>query len=446
MAATFCVATWGATFAAAAPATPMAFENVTVEVPAGMRQPPFDRERSLRVPKGFAVSVVARVSKARFLMPTPNGNLLVSQPAYGKIWLVRLNGASRDASVELLAEGMRRPQGMAFKTVGDTTYLYVGETDAITRFRYDPAAEKATAREVVVPDLPSASTPELHGAYGHELKNLTIGPDDKLYVDIASASNANPADATSTPVRCAIYQYDLDGSHGRLFARGIRNAEGLGFLPGTSQLWAVVNGRDNLRYPRHGFWKGGGGEGESADGDEDEDDYGERLSSYIDDHPPDELIHVKDGANYGWPFANPNPDTPHGLDDMPFDPDFENNPDWRKVPEASLTRVDKGIQAHSAPLGLAFLQGSAVPETIRDGLVTALHGSWDRTRKTGYKVAFFPWTGDGRPGTQVDLISGWLDERTEDVWGRPVDVKPGKDGGLYVSDDDSGTIYQLKQR
>ncbi|MBV8901414.1 MAG: sugar dehydrogenase, partial [Verrucomicrobia bacterium] len=177
----------------------------------------------------------------------------------------------------------------------------------------------------------------------------------------------------------------------------------------------------------------------------DGDDFGKRLSSYIDDHPPDELIHVKDGADYGWPFANPDPDTPSGFDNMPFDPDYENNPDWRRFPESAFTRVDKGIQAHSAPLGMAFLQSSNVPEPIRHGLVTAYHGSWDRTRKTGYKVAYFPWTHDGRPGLQVDLVSGWLDDATQTVWGRPVDVKPGKDGALYISDDDSGTVYRLRR-
>lgn len=414
-----------------AAADPIAFETVRVDVPSRFRQPPFNRERTLRVPRGFTVSVVARVSKARFLMSTPAGNLLVSQPAFGKLWLVRLN-PGRDASVELLAGGLRHPQGMAFKAANGATYLYVGESNQIVRFRYDPASETVANREVVVPNLPDSSTPELRGAYGHELKNLTIGPDNKLYVDVASASNASPSDVTSNPVRSAIYQYDLDGKRGRIFARGIRNAEGLEFLPGTDQLWAVVNERDNIRFPFHRSWQHAGG-----------DDYGKRLSSYIDDHPPDELIHVKDGANYGWPFANPNPDTPSGLDNMPFDPDYETNPEWRNVPESAFTRVDKGIQAHSAPLGMAFLQQSNVPEIIRRGLAAAYHGSWDRTRKTGYKVAYFPWTRDGRPGPQIDLVTGWLNEASQDAWGRPVDVKPGKDGALYISDDDSGTIYRV---
>ncbi|MBV9998573.1 MAG: PQQ-dependent sugar dehydrogenase [Verrucomicrobia bacterium] len=427
--------TWAVTMALPAvtlparAADPLSFETVPVQVPSELREGTFDRERRLRVPKGFIIEVVARIARARFLMGTPAGNLLVSQPAHGKIWLVRLDG---DRSVQLLASGLRLPQGMAFKNIDGATYLYVGECNEIVRFRYDPASERVSNREVIVPNLPDASSAGLGGAYGHELKNLAIGPDNKLYVDVASATNASPSDTTSNPVRSAIYQYDLDGSHGRIFARGIRNAEGLDFLPGTGELWAVVNERDEIRFPFHRPWRQGDG-----------DDYGKRLSSYVDDHPPDELIHVKDGANYGWPFANPDPDTPSGLDNMPFDPDYDNNPDWRRFPESTFTRVDKGIQAHSAPLGMAFLQSSNVPEQVRHGLVTAYHGSWDRTRKTGYKVAYFPWTHDGRPGSQVDLVTGWLDDATQDVWGRPVDVKPGKDGALYISDDDSGTVYRL---
>ncbi|HEY0794023.1 MAG TPA: hypothetical protein VGD78_23380 [Chthoniobacterales bacterium] len=413
-------------------AGPAAFETVPVQVADSMRHPPFNRERQLRVPAGFGVQVVARIPKARFLMVTPKGDLLVSLPAYGKIVLVAPAQGDR---VQVLINGLRRPQGMAFTTTKGATYLYVGESSEVCRFRFDPETQAVSAKETVVADLPDSSTPELGGAYGHELKNLNIGPDHKLYVDVASATNASPADASSDPVRCAIYQYDLDGAHGRLFARGIRNAEGLGFLPGTNQLWAVVNGRDNLRYPLRQSWQNSG-----------TNDYGKRLVSYIDDHPPDALIHVREGSNFGWPFANPNPDTPSGLNGMPFDPDYENNPDWQKVPETALTRIDKGIQAHSAPLGMAFLQGTNVPEVIRNGLAVAYHGSWDRSRKTGYKVAYFPWTQEGRPGPQVDLVSGWLDEATEDYWGRPVDVKPGKDGALYITDDDSGTVYRVARK
>jgi glucose/arabinose dehydrogenase len=315
---------------------------VKVAVPASFRSAPFDRDRYLQVPHGFQIRVVSRIPAARFLASTPEGGLLVSQPSRGKIWWISPKLADASPPV-LAAAGLRLPHGMVFTAIGGKTYVYVGESNEISRFRYDPNGHRLLNKEVVVPNLPDASSPELRGAYGHELKNLTIGPDRHLYVDIASSTNADPKDTTSDPIRCAIYRYDLDGGNRTLFAKGIRNAEGLAFASGTNALWAVVNGTDNIRFPFHRSWKGRGS-----------DDYGKRITSYIDDHPPDTFIHVKLGADYGWPFAEPDPDSRSGLDDMPLDPSYETNPDWSKYPESKFTRSDKGIQAHSAPLGMSF--------------------------------------------------------------------------------------------
>jgi glucose/arabinose dehydrogenase len=402
---------------------------VKVDVPEPWRTAPFDRERQLMVPAGATISVLARVAAARFLAVSPNGDILVSQPSRGKILLIRQSRSS-EAGVYELISGLRLPHGMVFHRIGDTLYLYIGESDKISRFVYSNKPLQRKDGEAVVANLPDRSSPNLGGAYGHELKNITIGPDQKLYVDIASATNADPADTKSDPLRCAIYRYDLDGGNRVLVARGIRNAEGLAFLPGTNELWAVVNERDNLRYPFRNGWDG-----------HRTSDYGRLMQSYIDGHPPDEFIHVTQGANYGWPFANPDPDK--GLDNMPFDPDYETNRDWSQVPESSLTRIDKGIPAHSAPLGFSFLQGTKVPLPYRDGAAIALHGSWNRSRKTGYKIIFFPWLPNGKPGPQVDLVTGWLNDETQQAWGRPVDVIPGLDGSLLISDDTSGTIYKL---
>jgi glucose/arabinose dehydrogenase len=116
---------------------------------------------------------------------------------------------------------------MALHSSDEKLYPYVGESNQVSRFVIAPGAASAGEKEVIVPNLPDSSSPELRGAYRHELKNLVIGPDNKLYVDIASSTNADPIDTTGNPVRSAIYQYDLDGGNGRIFARGIRNAEGL---------------------------------------------------------------------------------------------------------------------------------------------------------------------------------------------------------------------------
>ena len=405
---------------------------VKVAVPASFRSSPFDRDQYLLVPRGFQIQVVSRIPAARFLASTPEGGLLVSQPSRGKIWWIFPKSADTVPPV-LAAAGLRRPHGMVFTVIGRQTYVYVSESNEISRFRYDPKGHRLLTKEVVVPNLPDASSPELGGAYGHELKNLTISPERHLYVDIGSSTNADPKDTTSDPIRCSIYRYDLDGRNRTLFAKGIRNAEGLAFTSGTNALWAVVNGTDNIRFPFHRSWKGSGS-----------DDYGKRITSYIDDHPPDTFIHVKLGADYGWPFAEPDPDGPSGLDDMPLDASYETNRDWRNYSESKFTRSDKGIQAHSAPLGMSFLQQTKLPDWLRNSAVVAYHGSWDRSQKTGYKVVIFPWTSQQRPGNQVDLVIGWLDDRSQRVWGRPVDVKPATDGrSLFISDDYSGTIYEL---
>jgi glucose/arabinose dehydrogenase len=403
---------------------------VKVDVPASNWTMPFNRGRVLKVPEGAKISVLARVEKARFLAVSPQGDVLVAQPSRGKILLVRKSGP---AKVSELIGGLRLPQGMVFQRIGETLYLYVGESNRISRFVYANDTLSQATQEIVVPNLPDRSSPNLGGAYGHELKNIAIGPDQKLYVDIASATNADPSDTRSDPIRCAIYRYDLDGKNRKLVATGIRNAEGLDFLPGTNELWAVVNQRDNIRYP----YKRGRGPYQSSD-------YGQVIPSYVDEHPPDEFIHVRDGANYGWPFANPNPD--NGMNRMPFDPDYDTNRDWSQFPESSFTRIDKGIPAHSAPLGFSFLQATKVPVPYRNGAVVALHGSWNRTHKTGYKIVFFPWLPGGEPGAQMDLVTGWLDEQTQRVWGRPVDIVPDLEGNLLISDDASGSIYKLSFR
>jgi Glucose/sorbosone dehydrogenases len=404
-----------------------------VAVPPMLRSSPFDHDRYLQIPRGFQIQVIARIPRARFLRSTPDGGLLVSQPSTGRIWWISATPDDHRSPI-LAASGLRLPHGMAFTAAGGKTYLYVSESNKIGRFQYDTDSHTLLHKEVVVPNLPDTSSAELHGSYRHELKNLAISPDRHLYVDIASSTNSDPRDTTSDPVRCAIYRYNLDGTNRTLFARGIRNAEGLDFVPGTNVLWAVVNGSDDIRFPFHRSWEGTGS-----------DDYGKRIEDYVDDHPPETFIHVKSGADYGWPFAEPDPDSPSGLDNMPLDPNYENNPDWSKYPETRFTRSDKGIQAHSAPLGMAFLQETKLPEWLRNSAAVAYHGSWDRSRKTGYKVVIFPWTSQERPGNQIDLVTGWLDEQSQRTWGRPVDVKPSADGkSLYISDDYSGTIYQLR--
>jgi glucose/arabinose dehydrogenase len=391
-----------------------------------MNYAPFNINRYLKVPPNFSISVYARIPNARFMALAPNGDLLVSQPGKGKVLIVRSNG-TKDPIISDFVTGLRKPHDIVFHTINDTTYVYISETHQINRFIYNSGDITAKNREIVVTGLPDSSTSELKGAYGHELKNIALDSNHKLYVSIASTCNACKEDTVSDPVRGAIYQYNADGSEKRLLAQGLRNAEGLAFLPGTNDLWVVVNNRDNIAYP---FNDGSG-------------NYGKIISSYVDNHPPEEFTQVRDGGNYGWPFCNPNPDTSNGLNNMPFDQDYQFNADG-SVDCNAMDRISKGIQAHSAPLGLTFLQNTNFPSLYSTGVVTGLHGSWNRQKKTGYRIAYFPWnTTTNTPGDEMDLVSGWLVSATQEIWGRPVDMVVDQEGNLLISDDYSGTIYKL---
>jgi glucose/arabinose dehydrogenase len=415
--------------AATASSPPGASVNVAVQVPASMRFSPFDVTRSLKVPPNFGVSVYARISDARFMAVAPNGDLFVSQPdAGGQVSVVRPNGDS-DPQVFTYISGLTRPHDIVFHTIGGTTYVYISETNQIDRFIYNTGDTSAHDEQIVVSGLPNSSTPGLGGTYNHELKNIALDSNDMLYVSIGSTCNVCTIDTTSDPLRAAIYQYNADGTGGHVFAQGLRNAEGLALLPGTTDLWVVVNERDNIAYPFN-----------DSTGQ-----YGQVITSYVANHPPDEFTRVRSGGNYGWPFCDPDPDTSAGLDNMPFDDDYQMNQSGQ-VDCTSMDRISKGIQAHSAPLGLAFLQGTAFPEAYSDGAVVASHGSWDRDVKTGYKVMYFPWNDSTQtPGAEINLVTGWLNAATQQAWGRPVDIAVDSVGDLLISDDSSGTIYKLFQ-
>ena len=396
-----------------------------IEVPAALDAAPFDRPRYLTVPAGWSASVYARITRARFMSPTPDGELLVSQPSVGKVWRVR-RGADGAGTVTEYLGGLNRPHDIVFAELSGRTWVFIAEAHRIVRYPYANGDARARPGQVVVDGLPDTSTPELRGQYAHVLKNIAVHQ-GVLYVSIASTCNACASDTVSDPRRATIYTYDARGHNAgrRLLASGLRNAEGLAFVPGTAELWVVVNNRDNTLVP----------DDRDVDGDG-QSDKGRRMTRYVDDHPPEEFIRVREGGFYGWPFCNPNID--NGLRDMPYDRDYELNPDGRAADCATATPVDVGIQAHSAPLGLTFTQGTAAPDL---GAVIPLHGSWNRSTPTGYKLIHFPWA-DG-PGEQRDLATGWLDTATGRAWGRPVDVAIDVDGSLLVSDDAAHALIRL---
>jgi glucose/arabinose dehydrogenase len=410
----------------AAPAGAGPLAPVTVTVPAGLGAAPFDRPRQLAVPAGWTASVYARVAKARFLAPTPNGEVLVSQPSAGKVLLVRPAGPGAAGTVSEFAGGLNRPHDIVFAEVSGRTWVFVAEAHRVVRYPYQAGDTRAQPGQVVVDGLPDTSTPELRGQYAHVLKNIAVHA-GVLYVSIASTCNACVSDTVSDPQRATIYTYDAAGTNAArtLFARGLRNAEGLAFVPGTSELWVVVNNRDNTLVP----------DDRDADGDG-RGDRGKRVTAFVDNYPVEPFTKVVDGGFYGWPFCNPNSD--NGTRAMGYHRDYELNRDGRAADCAKATPIDVGIQAHSAPLGLTFTQGTKAPDL---GAVIPLHGSWNRSTPTGYKVIYFPWTANG-PGPQLDLATGWLNASGQE-WGRPVDVAIDVDGSLLVSDDAAGALIRL---
>lgn len=335
----------------------------------------------IALPPGFAIGVfVSGLSGPRMMAVGPDGHLYAAERGAGRI--VRLpdrDGDGQADGVEVVAEGLDAPSSLAFFQDGS---LYVGETRRVLRLSDSDEGGVYRSRDVIVDDLPSG---------GHNTRTVLFSPDwSTLYVSVGSSCNVCEEE---DPARAAIVRFDPDGSRASIYASGLRNAVGITIRPGTDELWATVNGRDMLG----------------------------------DDLPPETIYRVREGEDYGWPRCHSG---------RIVDPEFGGPNACQGVPPPMVE-----MQAHSAPLGLAFYTGQVFPEQYRGDLFVAFHGSWNRRVPTGYKVVRIPMQ-DGTPGAAQDFAVGWL---TEDgsVWGRPVGVVTGPDGGLYISDDSGGVIYRV---
>ncbi|OBF58463.1 PQQ-dependent sugar dehydrogenase [Mycolicibacterium monacense] len=384
-----------------APAPASADRTVTVEVPAGMDAAPFDEARRVSIPAGWTMAVWARVPKARFARWAPDGALLVSVPSTGEI--LKLDGSG---STPLL-EGLTQPHGMAF--AGST--LYVAESDEISA--YDYVDGRAGNRRTVAAGLPDAESPDLRGAYAHALKSVAVGPDGAVYFSIGSTGNISAEDRDATPPRATIMRVPPGGGPAEPFATGVRNGTGLAVAPDGS-VWTAVNGRDNVADPATG----------------------EVDPAYVNDHPPEQLAKLTPGRELGWPYCN----IDGGPADVPFIRDVQTNADGDKLDCAALPPVEQSFGAHSAPLGLSFVDGE-LPEPYARGALVGIHGSWNRRPPRAPEVSFYPWR-DGGLGDQQTLVGGFQDEDGS-RWGRPVDAVAGPDGAVYITDDDAGAVYRL---
>jgi glucose/arabinose dehydrogenase len=372
-------ATTGPTATAAASAT---------AVPAPTAGPPQQHTLpggTITLPAGFTIDVYATgVGQARFMAVRPSDGVLFVADANGRILaLPDANHDGKPDSVTVFASGLNLPSSIAFYQ----DWLYVGETNQVSRFSApNNAMQPQGSKQVVIPNLPSATD--------HWTRTIAFGPDGKLYLAIGSDCNVC---VEKDDRRAAISVYDPDGKNGRLFATGLRNAVGFTWQPGTSQMWATVNGRDSIG----------------------------------DDIPPDDLRAIKDGTFYGWPYCY-NGTTPN--------PEFKDPAKCANVPPD-----DVALPAHSAALGITFGDQFKAPQAYKDSIYIAYHGSWNRTVKTGYKVVRVPMV-NGKPGKPEDFASGWLPGSANNpgaVWGRPVGVTVGGDGALYVTDDSAGKVYRI---
>jgi glucose/arabinose dehydrogenase len=409
-------------YAAAADST------TTLAVPAGEGGGALSAPHTLTVPAGWTATVWARVPDARMEAWTPEGDLLVSQPARGSVVELR-PGAAGTATVTTLLSGLTNPQGLAFATVGGATVLYVAESDQIGRYPWGPRGigGARTVLAAALPDLDPA------GDDVHRMKDVTVAADGTVYFNVGSSSNANPDDRTMMPQRAVIMAVRPDGTDLRVVERGVRNGEGLAVAP-DGTVWTAVNERDNIPYPAHGPYTSFS------------DAFGQVIRAYVNEHPPDEVVPVTAGRDLGWPYCDPDQDGNHpagSLANVPLVPNAVTNPGRDALDCAALKPVEVGVPAHSAPLGMTFLAGSKLPAPWTSGAAVAVHGSWDRQPPRSPAVLWLDWDSAKHTLLPGVTLAGGFQNADGSFWGRPVDAVPGPDGALYVSDDAAGSIYRL---
>lgn len=353
-------------------------ERTRLQVPEKCRTGALKAERHLSAPKGWKVSVFAGgLGSPRHMATDEAGNIFVSLTSDGKV--VALPDRDRDGVAD---EAVTFADGLTKPhglafRGGD---LVVAETGRVSVLKDTDKDLKSDSKEVITDDIPVGG--------GHFTRSVAISPSGEIFVSVGSSCNAC---VEKDKRRAAVLK--VAGKKTAMYATGLRNSVGIAIHPDTKDLWGADNGTDYLG----------------------------------DDLPPEELNRIVEGNDYGWPYCygervpDPNMGSPERCMDT--------------VP------IDMGMQAHSAPLGIAFGKGLKSSEQFRGSLFIAFHGSWNRSVPTGYKLVAVPFK-DGRPsGKAIDVITGWLTK--DGPWGRPVQPLVGKDGALYISDDYAGVIYRV---
>jgi glucose/arabinose dehydrogenase/cytochrome c2 len=383
----------------------------TKSVRRGPRVAPRPEGFELSVPTGFSVQLYADgLDNPRLLRTAPNGDLFVSESDAGKVVVLRSLSPGEKPQVSTFATGLHRPFGLAFYPAGDPAWVYVANTDGVVRFPYKAGDTMARgASEVIVPSLTKTSG-------GHWTRDVAFSHDgSRMFVSVGSASNVAEHMPDAPPEGVAAWEKEHgvgaswgdedgradvrvmtpDGKGARAFATGIRNCVGMWVEP-NDDLYCATNERDGLG----------------------------------DDLVPDYVTRVREGSYYGWPWyylgAHEDPRKKGARPDL----------------AGKATLPDVLLEAHSAALEPAMYGGAMFPPEYKGSLFVALHGSWNRRLRTGYKVVRVLLK-DGVPtGEYEDFLTGFVIDE-DYVWGRPVGVAVGRDGALYVSEDGNGTIWRV---
>lgn len=343
---------------------------------------PLDR---LHLPEGFKIEVYAEgLDGARSMAMGDDGTLFVGTRNEGVVYAVKdTNGDYKADKTYVIAKDLEQPNGVAFKDGA----LYVAAVSRLFKYQnIEQQLDNPQEPELIYDDYP--------GNFHHGWKYIAFGPDDKLYVPVGAPCNI--CDSTSVDQRFAsITRMDPDGSNREIIAHGIRNTVGFTWHPETGELWFTDNNRDMMG----------------------------------DDTPPGELNRLTEvGQHFGFPFC-------HGGT-VP-DPDFGS-----QRPCSDFVPPVQPLGAHVAALGIKFDTGSMFPESYKGHAFIAEHGSWNRSSKVGYRVTLVKLDGNQAVGYEP-FIDGWLDEESQEAFGRPVDLLFLKDGSLLISDDVGDAIYRV---
>jgi len=367
-----------------------------------------------QVPPGFKAELVASgLSGPRKMALAPNGDVFVADSAANEIVVLRMkDGQAKPVSQSVFAkDGLDQPYGIAFYPHDNPQWVYVGNSGSVVRFPYKSGDMKASGpAETVVGNLPSG---------GHWTRDIAFSQDDStLYVAVGSGSNIGsevkglpPGGiaqwANTQPLgemwgaekgRAVVLSFNPDGSNRQVYATGLRNCSGLAIEPTIGDPWCVVNERDGL--------------GNNA--------------------PFDYATSVQEGNFYGWPWYY------IGANEDPRKPLKGQRPDLAN----QVTVPDVLFQAHSAPLNITFYQASQFPAAYKGDAFVTMHGSWNRSKRTGYKVVRLKFENGLPSGSYEDFVTGFVVSANK-VWGRPVGVVVAHDGSLLVSEDGNGTIWRI---